>query len=77
VKKPQLEAMIRDLQYKLEAQSAETARERRRNQTLTAEVEQMREHWRPVPLVHEWEPLDPRCALCDEPRSAARHQVDR
>lgn len=42
---------------------------------LTAEVEQMKTHWRPVPITHEWTPRNPQCALCDEPRDAARHQA--
>jgi hypothetical protein len=44
--------------------------------TLGREVEQMRKHWRPVPITHEWQPKNPQCALCDEPRDAARHRVD-
>jgi hypothetical protein len=42
---------------------------------LTKEVESMRANWRPVPITHEWQPVNPRCALCDEPRDAARHRV--
>jgi hypothetical protein len=42
---------------------------------LRHEVEQMRQHWRPVPITHEWTPRDPQCALCDEPRDALRHQM--
>jgi len=42
---------------------------------LTAEVEQMRAHWRPVPISHEWQPRNPQCALCDEPRDSVRHQA--
>lgn len=44
---------------------------------LLAEVKQMREHWRPVPITHEWQPRNPQCALCDEPRDSPRHAVDK
>jgi hypothetical protein len=44
--------------------------------TLGREAEQMRTHWRPVPITHEWQPKNPQCMLCDEPRDAVRHRVD-
>lgn len=74
MKKEELRATVRGLQVQLEHQSAETARERRKNIKLTEEVETMRAHWRPVPITHEWQPRNPQCALCDEPRDSARHQ---
>ena len=37
-------------------------------------IADMREHWRPVPIVHEWQPRNPQCLYCDEPREAVRHQ---
>jgi len=40
---------------------------------LRAELKDKREHWRPVPIQHEWQPINPQCALCDEPRDSARH----
>jgi len=40
-----------------------------------AELEVIRKNWRPVPMTHEWQPRNPQCALCDEPRAAARHNT--
>lgn len=68
------------------AAAAEAERQRieteRRSRALADEVTQLKaelagikEHWRPVPMIHEWQPLNPQCALCDEPRDAFRHQV--
>lgn len=42
---------------------------------LQAEVAEMRRTWRPIPIAHEWQPRDPQCALCDEPRDAERHRA--
>jgi septal ring factor EnvC (AmiA/AmiB activator) len=42
---------------------------------LTKEVENMRANWRPVPITHEWQPVNPRCALCDEHRDSPRHHL--
>jgi hypothetical protein len=39
------------------------------------EVEHLKTHWRPVPMTHEWQPRNPQCALCDDPRDSARHQA--
>lgn len=75
MKKEELRATVLDLQRQFEQQCAETARERRKNMKLTEEVETMRANWRPVPITHEWQPRNPQCALCDEPRDSARHQV--
>ena len=47
----------------------------RRVQRLEKELEVVKSTWRPVPMVHEWQPKNPQCALCDEPRDAARHRV--
>lgn len=41
---------------------------------LRAELEAIRKDWRPVPMTHPWQPRNPQCALCDEPRDAPRHQ---
>ena len=41
---------------------------------LGQEIETMKTHWRPVPIVHEWQPRNPHCIYCDEPREAVRHQ---
>jgi hypothetical protein len=76
MKKPELRSEIRRLleeQYRLEGQNRSFER---RLADLKREVDTMREHWRPVPMTHAWQPRNPQCALCDEPRDAARHQVD-
>lgn len=45
---------------------------------LAAEVETMKANWSPVPITHPWQPRNPQCALCDEPRDSPRHaDVDR
>lgn len=44
---------------------------------LKRRVEDMRANWAPVPIAHEWQPKNPQCMFCDEPREAARHQVQR
>jgi hypothetical protein len=41
---------------------------------LQARIDDMTRHWRPVPIAHEWQPTNPECMFCDEPRDAARHQ---
>jgi hypothetical protein len=76
MKKSELREVMRGLELTYEVQSADLAKERRKVQALTAEVKQMREHWRPVPITHEWQPKNPQCMLCDEPRDAVRHRVD-
>lgn len=43
---------------------------------LAKEVEHLKATWRPVPITHEWQPKNPQCMLCDEPRDSARHKVD-
>lgn len=43
---------------------------------LKVELACVKEHWRPVPMVHEWQPVNPQCALCDEHRDAPRHRTD-
>jgi hypothetical protein len=76
VKKEELQARLRELDYQYEAQCAETARARRQVEKLKAEVEHLKTHWRPVPMTHEWQPRNPQCALCDDPRDSARHVTD-
>lgn len=66
---------VEELRLELGRQRDRAARAESANRRLRAEVEQMREHWRPVPIVHEWQPKE-RCRLCDEPRASARHRVD-
>jgi hypothetical protein len=75
MKKEELRAALRALEYKFEDQCAQTASERRRNAALADENETMRANWRPVPITHEWQPRNPQCALCNEPRDSARHRV--
>lgn len=76
MKKAVLRAQIEALRKEVEREREKTTDAQADMRKLTREVEQMREHWRPVPIMHEWQPKDPQCALCDEPRAAARHQVD-
>jgi hypothetical protein len=40
---------------------------------LNRQLEDMRKHWRPVPITHRWQPRSPQCALCDESRDSLRH----
>lgn len=40
---------------------------------LNDEIEVYRKNWRPVPITHPWQPRNPQCALCDEPRDSPRH----
>lgn len=40
---------------------------------LKRQLEDMRKHWRPVPITHQWQPRNPQCALCDESRDSPRH----
>lgn len=75
MKKVELREMMRGLELTYEVQSADLAKERHKVHALTAEVEQMRKHWRPVPITHEWQPKNPQCMFCDDPRESARHQV--
>jgi hypothetical protein len=42
-------------------------------QQRAAEIEDMKKTWRPIPISHQWEPQDGRCALCDDPRDHERH----
>jgi len=77
VKKEELKDIIRGLHAQLDRQRIELEAVKRDARQLGAEVENMRANWRPVPITHEWQPRNPQCALCDEPRDAARHQVER
>lgn len=80
MKKAELEGIIADQQRQLNERSddrhdLEMLRVAYRE--IDDEVKLMREHWRPVPITHEWQPRNPQCALCDEPRDSARHAVDK
>jgi hypothetical protein len=71
----EVEAMAAEL----EAARTKTAdRDRLRDQlrAVRAELEVVKRDWRPVPMKHPWQPRDPQCVLCQEPRDAPRHQVD-
>jgi hypothetical protein len=57
--------------YRLER---ELATERAVGKKLAEEVEHLKAHWRPVPMTHEWQPRNPQCALCDDPRDSPRHR---
>jgi hypothetical protein len=75
MKKSYLRALAAEAErnrYEAASQSQALADEVRR---LKAELEAVKINWRPVPITHEWQPKNPQCALCDEPRDAARHQV--
>lgn len=41
---------------------------------LQRAIDEMRKNWRPVPITHPWQPRDPQCSLCDEPKDSPRHQ---
>lgn len=82
MKKEDLRARIRALdrdlgQHRedLEQHREDLAEHRRRIKALDEQIDNFKTNWRPVPMVHEWQPVNPQCALCDEPRDAARHQV--
>lgn len=74
----------RRLRRQVEAMTAELAVARTKTadrdwlrdqlRTVRAELEAVKRDWRPVPMAHPWQPKNPACALCDEPRDAARHQ---
>lgn len=74
MKKQTLREEILNLGAELDKERRDHAMSRARLRDLTAEVEKMRAHWRPVPMTHPWQPRNPQCALCDEPRDAPRHQ---
>jgi len=74
MKKKTLKELVRELQEKVNDQHNELCAIRVERRDLRAEVEQMRTHWRPVPITHEWQPRNPQCALCDEPRDSQRHR---
>lgn len=59
--------------YQLERELADS---RTVNKKLAEEVANVKANWRPVPMTHEWQPRNPQCALCDDPRDSVRHQVD-
>lgn len=46
------------------------------NKKLADEVAHLKANWRPVPMTHEWQPRNPQCALCDDPRDSARHRTE-
>jgi hypothetical protein len=74
-KKEWLKAQIGQLAGDLRKSESEVRRLTAENAQMQTAMAQMREHWRPVPLAHEWEPRNYQCALCDEPRDAPRHRV--
>lgn len=64
------------LNRELAAARLERSRPTRELIELRAEVERMREHWRPIPMAHPWQPRDSQCGLCDDARDHPRHLVD-
>jgi chromosome segregation ATPase len=56
--------------YRLER---ELANQRDENRKRAEEIDNLRTNWRPVPITHEWQPRNPQCALCDDPRDSVRH----
>lgn len=73
MKKIILRDIIRGLREEVARYAATVGRLNRENQKLQSEVDTLRLTWRPIPIHHQWEPRDGRCALCDEDRSAVRH----
>jgi hypothetical protein len=59
--------------YRLER---ELAAQRDESKRLAKEVEYVKANYRPVPITHEWQPRNPQCALCDDPRDSSRHQLE-
>lgn len=60
--------------YRLERELTDA---RSANSQQAEEIKSLHANWRPVPITHEWQPRNPQCALCDEPRDSARHQAER
>lgn len=58
--------------YRLKREIADRGAEGKK---LAEEVAHLKANWRPVPMTHEWQPRNPQCALCDDPRDSVRHQV--
>lgn len=58
--------------YRLERELAQSRAESRKR---AEEIDNLHTNWRPVPITHEWQPRNPQCALCDDPRDSARHKV--
>lgn len=42
---------------------------------ITLEVEMMRKNWQPAPIPHRYVERKGKCAFCDEPEYADRHEV--
>lgn len=79
MKKSAMKAVVRDLVAEHDAEVSDLKAEARRRDAeirrLRGEVQNMKTHWRPVPIAHPWQPKNPQCALCDEPKDALRHTV--
>lgn len=76
MKKSEVRAIRLDYEQQLSRLVSQLAEERGAVRALRAEVADLRNNWRPVPMVHEWQPRDPQCALCDDPRDSARHRTE-
>lgn len=77
MKKSELRRLASDAEFRRFDAESRTAELEREVGRLKAELEVIKTNWRPVPITHEWQPRNPQCALCDEPRDSARHQADR
>jgi hypothetical protein len=66
MKKSKLREAIRRAENRASVLRAEVAQ-------LTAEVEMLRKHWRPIPIPHPWQPRNRQCALCDDGEDSPRH----
>lgn len=73
MKKVELRAEMERLALEAHDTYAKLGKLEQANAQLKAEVETMREHWRPVPVQHPWQPRNPQCAMCDEPKDSPRH----
>lgn len=40
---------------------------------LRREVEDKRKNWAPIKIKHPYQPVDPKCQLCDDPPEDPRH----
>lgn len=77
MKKPALKDQISELEQSVSSLVGQLYEKAATVTTLTAQIKNMEANWRPVPIAHEWQPRNPQCALCDEPRDAARHAAPR
>jgi len=75
MKKEQLRWRLQEAEAARDGMEARARDAESRIFLLEQELAAVKSSWRPVPITHEWQPKNPQCALCDEPRDAARHQA--